>query len=43
MTDIEDSSDHRTLGLGYIFIIAFDRASIFERLEFVEKMLTNVV
>jgi glycosyltransferase involved in cell wall biosynthesis len=41
MRDLEGSKDVRILAMGYAFIIGFDRNSIFERLEFMEKMLTN--
>jgi glycosyltransferase involved in cell wall biosynthesis len=43
MREIANSQDSRMLGVGYLFVIAFDRTSIFERLEFMEKVVTNEI
>lgn len=41
MKQIENSKDTRILGIGYFFLVGIDRSSIFERLDFLERMLTN--
>lgn len=43
MREIAKSEDVRLLGAGYLFLIAFDRTSLFERLEFMEKVITNEI
>jgi hypothetical protein len=41
MKQIENSRDTRILGIGYFFLVGIDRSSVFERLDFLERMLTN--
>jgi glycosyltransferase involved in cell wall biosynthesis len=41
MSLVESGKDKRMLGMGYTFLIAFDRSSILERLEFLERVVTN--
>lgn len=41
MKQIENSRDSRILGIGYFFLVGIDRSSILERLDFLERMLTN--
>jgi hypothetical protein len=41
MKQIENSKDTRILGVGYFFLVGIDRSSVFERLDFLERMLTN--
>ena len=43
MRDIHGSGDERTLGLGYVYLVGFERTSVFERLEFLEKVITGMI
>ena len=35
--------DTRSLGAGFLFIVCFDRNSILDRIEFLEKVLTDEI
>jgi glycosyltransferase involved in cell wall biosynthesis len=41
MQELKDSGDHRTLGAGFLFVAAFDRGSVHERIEFLELVMTD--
>jgi len=43
MRDVEKSMDTRSLGAGFLFMVCFDRNSILDRIEFLEKMLTDEI
>ena len=41
MSELENSTDVRKLGAAFLFVTCFDSSSIMERMEFLEKLLTD--